>query len=165
MPQETKEPDIIRLKIPSDPKYVSTVRVMVEDLAKKNGFDKTKIDDLKLAINEALANVIEHAYSGLKNKVIFLYIIVHPNLLEIIIKDFGKKLDISMRVSDVMNTQQFKINTANTGYIQNFSNKRESRIAYLTLTYRFGNLMDNERKGRDRKRNNNNEDNGPDIEE
>ena|SRR5208283_2421018 len=94
MPEEKKEPDIIRLKIPSDPKYVSTVRVMIEDLARKNGFDQLKINDLKLAINEALANVIEHAYSGLKNKVIFLYIIVHTSLIEVIIKDFGKKLDV-----------------------------------------------------------------------
>ena len=41
--------DIIRLKIPSNPKYVSSVRVLVEDLARKNGFDKAKIEDLKLA--------------------------------------------------------------------------------------------------------------------
>ena len=94
MPEINKDPDVIRLKIPSDPKYVSTVRSMVEDLARKNGFDRTKIEDLKLAINEALANVIEHAYSGMKNKVIFLYIIIRPSMLEIIIKDFGKKLDV-----------------------------------------------------------------------
>jgi serine/threonine-protein kinase RsbW len=107
MPEEKKQPDIIRIKIPSDPKYVSTVRAMVEDLARKSGFDKTKIEDLKLAINEALANVILHAYSGLKNKVIFLYIIVHPNLLEIIIKDFGKKLDIrNLRSRDLMDFKE-----------------------------------------------------------
>lgn len=87
-----KSSELIRLKIPSNPKYISTVRVMIEDLAKKNGFAKQKIDDLKLAINEALANVIEHAYNWQKNKVIFIYIVVNYRNIEIVIKDFGRKV-------------------------------------------------------------------------
>ena len=87
--------DIIRLKIPSNPKYVSSVRVLVQDLARKNGFDKTKTNDLELAINEALANVIEHAYGGQKNKVIFIYFIVTYKNIEVIIKDFGKKVNLN----------------------------------------------------------------------
>lgn len=62
-----------------------------------------------------------------------------------------KKLDMSMRVSDLFNTQKFQINTANTGYSQNFTNKRESRVAYLTLTYRFGNQMENHKNGQRKK--------------
>ncbi len=73
---------------------------------------------------------------------------------------FNKKLDMSMRVSDVFNSQKFQINTANTGYSQNFTNKRESRVAYLTLTYRFGNQMDNQRKN-GKKNNKDNEDTNP----
>jgi serine/threonine-protein kinase RsbW len=87
--------DMIRMKIPSDPRYVSAIRAFVEDLAKKSGFDKVKIEDLKLAINEALANIIEHAYGGQRNKVIFIYIIVTFKYIEIILKDFGKKVDLS----------------------------------------------------------------------
>lgn len=76
---------------------------------------------------------------------------------------FDRKLDVSMRVSDVFNSQKFQINTANTGYSQNFTNKRESRVAYLTLTYRFGNLMDkNHKKGQRQK--DNEDENPPDIE-
>ena len=86
--------DIIRLKIPSNPKYVSCVRALIEELARKNGFDKTKIEDLKLAINEALANVIEHAYLGQKNRVIFIYMIVTYKNIEVIIKDFGRKVGL-----------------------------------------------------------------------
>ena len=69
------------------------VRFMVEDLAKKNGFAQEKIEELKLAINEALANVIEHAYQWQKNKVIFIYFSIHYQDIEVVIKDFGKKLD------------------------------------------------------------------------
>ena len=87
--------DIIRLKIPSDPKYVSSVRALIGDLAQKNGFDKTKNNDLQLAINEALANIIEHAYGGQRNKVIFIYFIVTFRNIEVIIKDFGKKVNLN----------------------------------------------------------------------
>jgi outer membrane receptor protein involved in Fe transport len=76
---------------------------------------------------------------------------------------FNKKFDISMRVSDVLNSQRFQINLANTGYKQNFTNKRESRVAYLTLTYRFGNLMENQHKNGQRKKENE-DTNPPDIE-
>jgi serine/threonine-protein kinase RsbW len=87
--------DVIRLKIPSDPKYVSSVRALIGDLALKNGFDRTKNVDLQLAANEALANVIEHAYDGQKNKVIFIYIIVTYRNIEVIIKDLGKKVNLN----------------------------------------------------------------------
>ena len=87
--------DIIRLKIPSDPKYVSSVRALIGDLAQKNGFTNTKNNDLQLAANEALANVIEHAYGGQKGKVIFIYIIVTFRNIEVIIKDFGKKVNLN----------------------------------------------------------------------
>ena len=55
----------------------------------------------------------------------------------------NQNLEVGARVSDVFDTQEFKISTSNTGYSQNFSNKRESRIGYFTLTYKFGNLFEN----------------------
>ncbi len=73
-----------------------------------------------------------------------------------------KKLDMSMRVSDLFNSQKFQINAANTGYTQNLAFKRESRVAYLTITYRFGNQKDNQHKN-GQKRKDNNDTNPPDI--
>lgn len=75
---------------------------------------------------------------------------------------FNRKFDISARVSDLFNTQEFKIYASNIGYTQSNSMKRESRVAYITLTYKFGNL-ENQQQQR-RKKRENNEDNGPDIE-
>jgi len=95
MGTKDQKADVIRLKIPSNPKYIGMVRAMVEDLAKKNGFAKNKIEELKLAINEALANVIEHAYQWQKNRVIFIYFSIHYQDIEVVIKDFGKKLDVN----------------------------------------------------------------------
>ena len=86
--------EIIRIKIPSNPKYVSCVRAFVEEMARKQGFKKVKIEDLKMAINEALANVIEHAYQGQRNKVIYVYLVVSYKCIEVVIKDFGKKVSL-----------------------------------------------------------------------
>ena len=70
---------------------------------------------------------------------------------------FDKKLDMSLRVSDLFNSQKFQINTANTGYTQNFTNKRESRVAYLTLTYRFGKEINSKKKNGNHDQNNEND--------
>lgn len=87
--------DVLRLKIPSHPRYVSAVRAFVEDIATKSGFDKVKVEDLKLAINEALANIIEHAYGGQRNKDILIDLVVARKYIEVILRDFGKKVDLS----------------------------------------------------------------------
>lgn len=61
-------------------------------------------------------------------------------------KEFAKQnLEIGMRVSDVFNTQQNKQFQTGDGYTQNITNKRESRFAYLTLTYRFGTIAEKDK--------------------
>lgn len=83
--------EVIRIKLPSDPKFISVLRSTVSELAQKIGFSFEQANDIKLALNEACANVIEHAYKWQKNKSMFVYFIIHPDALEIVIKDFGKK--------------------------------------------------------------------------
>jgi outer membrane receptor protein involved in Fe transport len=68
-----------------------------------------------------------------------------------------KKLDMSLKVSDLFNSQKFQINTENTGYTQNSTFKRESRVAYLTLTYRFGKDLNSKKKNGTHEQNNEND--------
>jgi outer membrane receptor protein involved in Fe transport len=78
-------------------------------------------------------------------------------------KSFMKQnLEVGMRVSDVFNTQEFQVYQANQGYTQNSTNKRDSRVAYLTLTYKFGNLFEapTQQKNKNKKPN---EEDTPDI--
>ena len=46
---------------------------------------------------------------------------------------------ITLRVSDIFNTLQFNFNAYGPGFESVARNKRESRIAYLGFSYRFGN--------------------------
>lgn len=72
-----------------------------------------------------------------------------------------KKFEMSMRVSDLFNTQEYRQYAAGDGYIQNQTFKRDSRVAYLTLTYRFGNVSDEQKHEKSKKPK---DDSPPDIE-
>ena len=50
----------------------------------------------------------------------------------------NKKLSLSFRVSDVLNTRKFGVRIYNSNVTQTFERKKESRIAYFTVTWKFG---------------------------
>lgn len=54
---------------------------------------------------------------------------------------FDRKLDLTVRVSDVFNWQQFYIETNAPGVYQERTFKWESRRLYLTLNYNFGRMQ------------------------
>lgn len=51
---------------------------------------------------------------------------------------FKKKLSISLRISDIFDKRLFGVNLYNSTITQEFIRKRETRIAFLTLTWKFG---------------------------
>lgn len=85
-----KPKHVIRLKITSAKKHVKEIRKKLDDICKKIGFDETEIFDIKLAINEAHANVIEHAYFGSEEGDILFKFEVFKDKLRVSIKDYGQ---------------------------------------------------------------------------
>ena len=63
-----RAPTKLRLKILSDPANLAGVRQAIETLCADNGFGAKACDDIGLCVNEALANVIRHAYDGAEDK-------------------------------------------------------------------------------------------------
>lgn len=59
--------DAVRLEIPSDPSHLCLVRAMVRAFAELAGFGGRQLDRIALAVDEACANVIRHAYGGKTN--------------------------------------------------------------------------------------------------
>lgn len=55
--------DFIELRVPSKPEYVSVVRTLVTDLAHKSALSASEVEDVRVAVSEACANVVCHAYS------------------------------------------------------------------------------------------------------
>ena len=58
----------VRLRIESDPANLAPVRKAVESLAASGGFDSAACGEIALCVNEALANVMRHAYDGLTDR-------------------------------------------------------------------------------------------------
>jgi outer membrane receptor protein involved in Fe transport len=56
-------------------------------------------------------------------------------------KEFLKdnRLGVTLRVTDIFDTRKFQMNTSDATYVGTVAWKRESRIGYLGLSYRFGN--------------------------
>jgi outer membrane receptor protein involved in Fe transport len=49
-----------------------------------------------------------------------------------------KKANVKLNVTDVFYSNKVRATTALTGYLENFYQRRDSRVATLSLTYRFG---------------------------
>ncbi|MFA5863651.1 MAG: ATP-binding protein [Phycisphaerae bacterium] len=93
-------PDPIKMTIISDPSNIGAVRTAVEAFGERNGFTREQSDQAGLAVNEALANVIKHAYDGNSNQFINITLdMVADNgrpgrALKIVIRDFGRHVDL-----------------------------------------------------------------------
>ncbi len=70
---------------------------------------------------------------------------------------FFKRLSLSLRISDLFNQQKFQFTTNGTGFISENMRKRDSRMAMLTVTYRFGNDESSPGKKKKGQKENNNE--------
>jgi sigma-B regulation protein RsbU (phosphoserine phosphatase) len=73
--------------------HIRTIREIAFTLAKEMGFSAETAADIKLAVNEAHSNVIEHTYNNQESGEIAFRFIVYKDRLEIIIKDFAPGTD------------------------------------------------------------------------
>lgn len=87
-PLKTKE-----LTVTSSKDNVKLIRRVVEQICESMSFSNEETFNIKLAINEAQANVIEHAYFGSDKGEIYFKFMIYQDRLDIIIKDYGPGID------------------------------------------------------------------------
>jgi anti-sigma regulatory factor (Ser/Thr protein kinase) len=89
----------IRITMTSDPSNIGVVRTAVEAFGDRHGFTRSQSDQIGLAVNEALANVIEHAYGGDVTRPIQISMAVAETgpeartALKLVIRDYGRHVD------------------------------------------------------------------------
>lgn len=89
-----KKNNTFRLKIPANSENLDIIRKFVSGIAENMGFTEDEVYQIELAVDEACANVIKHAYtdtntnSKLRN--IFVTVRQHKGGIEITIADKGK---------------------------------------------------------------------------
>lgn len=87
----------LRLVVPGSVDYLDRIRVFVEQAADGYGFDETVVDEIVLALDEAVANVVEHAYQDSSlppaAQTIELEIRASKDSLQFYLRDHGHPFD------------------------------------------------------------------------
>jgi anti-sigma regulatory factor (Ser/Thr protein kinase) len=85
----------VKFAMPSDPRYLPVVRGAIGPLAAAIGWDESECHAITLAVDEALANVIRHAYHSRADGLIELECRESADGLEISMLDNGDAPDRS----------------------------------------------------------------------
>ena len=87
----------IKLTICSSATHLPVVRAAVEKLCEQIGFDEKSIGQIVLSIDEALTNIIRHAYEGADDKPIYVklapFVDAEGTGLKISLEDHGRQVD------------------------------------------------------------------------
>jgi serine/threonine-protein kinase RsbW len=79
----------VDVTITSDPANIAEVRRQVEQVAASYGLGEQAVAEVGLCVNEALANVIRHAYGGAKDRPILVRAHCRDRALVVTIRDWG----------------------------------------------------------------------------
>lgn len=82
--------DFVEMRIPAKAEYVGVVRLTVSGIASRMGFSYDDIEDLKIAISEAITNTVEHAYNDKVIGEVHIGFGIYDNRLEIMVSDHGE---------------------------------------------------------------------------
>jgi len=83
----------VTVTVPSHPKYLSVVREVTARIGLMHDIGEETVEQIKLAVDEACANVIKYAYRGNADKWIVVRYKVDDERFEVVIEDSGIKAD------------------------------------------------------------------------
>jgi serine/threonine-protein kinase RsbW len=80
------------LEVPAKPEFLLLARLAATSLGRSAGASEETIADLKLAVTEAMANAVRHAYPPDDPGRVTVELHATPGRLEIVVSDTGKGL-------------------------------------------------------------------------
>ena len=96
----------VEVRIPSNPVFERVVRASAAEIGQSLGFSRERVEDLKLAVSEAVNNAIEHGNRKEAGQLVAVEFVLEADCLEIVITDGGAgagRVDFSRRVVDEQN--------------------------------------------------------------
>lgn len=82
--------DVVELSVPADPAYLAVIRTATAGLAARLEMTLDEIEDLRIAVDEACALLLDHrAHPSGEVRATFT---IHPNLLEVIMAGPARNL-------------------------------------------------------------------------
>jgi anti-sigma regulatory factor (Ser/Thr protein kinase) len=85
----------IELRVPSDPRLLQIIRSWVGHIAALFGFSEKEAQGVVLAVDEACANIIRHAYGGRKDGEILISCTESEHGIEFLLRDCGSPAEPS----------------------------------------------------------------------
>lgn len=85
--------DYIEMKIPAKPEYVGVMRLTLSGIASRMGYTYEEIEDIKIALSEAVTNAVQHAYSTDEGGEVIIAFGIYEDKLEMAVSDSGKSFD------------------------------------------------------------------------
>lgn len=83
-------PGAMSIRVLSNTSEIGPARKQIEAFVRSHGFDERAAAEIGLCVNEALANIIRHAYRGKSDQRIDLTATVVGEELEIALRDWGE---------------------------------------------------------------------------
>lgn len=87
--------DIIALTIPAKADYIGVVRLTISGIANRMGFSYDDIEDIKVAVSEAITNAVQHAYGHKENGKVMIRVQAFTDRMDIDVTDSGQSFDVS----------------------------------------------------------------------
>ncbi|UOQ84302.1 anti-sigma B factor RsbW [Gracilibacillus salinarum] len=86
--------DFIEMKVPAKAEYVGVIRLSTSGIANRMGFSYEEIEDLKVAVSEAMSNATEHAYENKDGGEVTIGFGLYQDRLEVMVADRGGSFDL-----------------------------------------------------------------------
>ncbi|MBC1520260.1 anti-sigma B factor RsbW [Listeria aquatica] len=89
--------DKIELNVPAKPEFVSLGRLTLSGIASQAGFSYEVIEDLKIAVSEAITNSIRHGFKEKSDGEVKIEFHIYSDKLDVIVSDKGKSFDLETK--------------------------------------------------------------------
>lgn len=86
--------DFVEMTIPAKAEYVGVIRLSLSGIANRMGFNIEDIEDLKVAISEAITNAVNHAYDQDEPGEIQIGFGIYEDRLEVMVADRGNSFNV-----------------------------------------------------------------------
>ncbi|MCL6638746.1 MAG: anti-sigma F factor [Firmicutes bacterium] len=83
----------MKLEILSIPANVAFARVAVAAFASQLEYTLADLDEIKVAVSEAVGNAMIHGYGNKKNKMVRIFASLTEDTLEVVVEDDGKGIE------------------------------------------------------------------------
>jgi anti-sigma regulatory factor (Ser/Thr protein kinase) len=90
---QAQPPRLVRFSFPADVNLLGAARSFVVNVLRHSGYPEDSVGDIELCADEAVTNVVEHAYQYDPKKSLTVELVMERETLRIIVRDQGKPFD------------------------------------------------------------------------